>query len=167
MQAFISSSPALTEPERGSQIDELAKLSDTMERSMLLPTSDLISHAELYDESPELLTSTCSLHYLSRILTHASMVPILGGRPIHSPSLTQSVREHAEIALQQTVELAQHLRQFVKKHLDPTRLWPFTGYAAFVAGSVFMVRRYRTYCLMSPIFTFYHCAKIVSSMAPR
>ncbi|KAI9703034.1 MAG: hypothetical protein M1820_006025 [Bogoriella megaspora] len=138
VQAFISGSLALTEYERANQIDELEELSDTMERSMFLPTSDLISHAEKYDESPELLISACSLHYLSRILTHASMVPILGGRPVHSAALKQSVRENAKMALQQTIELAKQLHQFVKNHLDPTRLWPFTGYAAFVAGSVFM-----------------------------
>ena len=71
---------------------------------------------------------------------HASLVPILSGHPVDLPESRESVRKNAEIVLQQAKDFAALLRQFVAKDLDITRLWSFSGYGAFVAGSVFVVR---------------------------
>ncbi|OCK82499.1 hypothetical protein K432DRAFT_433461 [Lepidopterella palustris CBS 459.81] len=139
VQAFISDSPIRSKSQRTNQLNRLVELFDPIERSIHLLLTDLCSRAEFYDESPELLTSVCSIYHLSRLLMHASMVPILSVCPAESPASRESVRKNTEMVLQQATGFAELLQQFVAKDLDMTRLWPFSGYGAFVAGSVFVV----------------------------
>ncbi|KAI9744383.1 MAG: hypothetical protein M1818_001912 [Claussenomyces sp. TS43310] len=141
VQAFISDSSMRSNSQRTNQLSKLVELFDPIERSIHLPLTDLCSRAEFYDESPELLTSVCSMYHLSRLLMHASMVPILSGYPVESPTSRESVQKNAEMVLQQATEFAELLQQFFAKDLDMTRLWPFSGYGAFVVGNVFMVYR--------------------------
>jgi hypothetical protein len=128
---------------RANQLNKLIEFFDPIECSIQLPLRDLCSRAEFYDESPELLTSVCSMYYLSRLLMHASMVPILSGRPVESPAAGERVKKKVEMVLQQAIAFVELLQQLVSKDLDMTRLWPFSGYAAFVAGSVFVVHSSR------------------------
>ncbi|KAL9069590.1 MAG: hypothetical protein Q9157_006102 [Trypethelium eluteriae] len=138
VQAFISDSTMYSTAQRVDHLKKLIQLSDPIERSIHLPFTDLSSQAELFDETPELLTSVSSLYYLNRILMHASMVPILSGYPIEPPTSRELVQENAEMVLQHAIGFAGILQQFVERGLDMTRLWPFTGYGAFVVGSVFV-----------------------------
>lgn len=139
VQAFISDSPARPNCQRMNELNKLIELFNPIESSVQLPVTDLCSRAEFYDESPELLTSVCSMYYLSRLLLHASMVPIFSGCTLESPASKESVRENAAMVLEQATRFAELLQQFVGKDLDMTRLWPLSGYGAFVTGSVFMV----------------------------
>lgn len=118
---------------------KLIELFEPVDKSLQLPIMDLCSRAELYDESPELLVSVCTIYYRSKLLLHASMIPILSGC---SAALTsrESVLKNAEIVLRQAIEIAGVLQRLVTQDLDMTRLCPFSGHAAFVAGSVFLVR---------------------------
>lgn len=132
--------------QQSDQLNKLSELFGPVERSIRLPVTDLCSRAEFYDESPELLTSVCSMYYISRLLLYASMVPIFSACSSESPIPRDAVRKNAEIVLQQATEFVKLLQQFVAKDLDMTRLWPFSGYGAFVAGSVFMVRSSQYKC---------------------
>jgi hypothetical protein len=73
------------------------------------------------------------------------MISILSGC---SAALTsrESVLKNAEIVLQQAIGIAGLLQGLVVQDLDMTRLCPFSGHAAFVAGSVFLVR-YKSFTL--------------------
>ena len=124
--------------QRMNQFNKLAELFKPIERSLQLPLTDLVSRAEIYDESPELLTSVCSVYYLNRLSLHVSMVPILSGST-KSLAPAESVRENADIALKKAIEFSELLLQFVVNDLDITRLWPFSAYAAFMAGSILLV----------------------------
>ncbi|KAL9087904.1 MAG: hypothetical protein Q9165_006466 [Trypethelium subeluteriae] len=139
VQAFIAGSTMCSTSQRVDKLTKLIQLSDPFERSIQLPLTDLCSHAESYGETPELLTSVSSLYYLNRILMHASMVPIFSGYPAELPSSRGLVQEHAEMVLRYATGFSRLLQQFVEKNLDMTRLWPFSGYGAYVIGSVFMV----------------------------
>jgi hypothetical protein len=85
---------------------------------------------------------------------HASMITILSGcQFVDSPASRESVRKNTEMVFQQVAGFAELLKQFVAKDLDMTRLWPFSGYAAFVTGSVIVVRtgsRHKCYTHLSP-----------------
>jgi hypothetical protein len=70
---------------------------------------------------------------------HASMVPILSGHPLQSTS-RESTQDHIKIVLQQANEYVKILQQFAKHDLDLTRLWPISGYGAFMVGDVLVVR---------------------------
>jgi hypothetical protein len=137
--------------QRTPQLDKLVELFDPIERSIHLPLTDFCSRTKFYDKSPEILTSVCSMYYLSRLLMYASIVPILSGCPVESPASRESVRKNVEIVLQQAIAFVELLQQLVAKDLDMTRLWPFSGYTAFMAGSVFVVRssRYKCYTHLS------------------
>jgi hypothetical protein len=137
----------LSSSQQTDQLNKLVELFDPIKRSIQLPLTDICSRAEFYDESPELLTSVCSMYYMSRLLMHASMVPILSGRPVESPAAGESVRKNVEIVLQQATAFTELLQRFIARDLDLTMLWPFSGHAAFVAGSVLVVRSPRYQCL--------------------
>ena len=147
MQAFISDSAMRTNSQRTYQFDELNKLFGPIERSIQLTLTDLCSQAQFYDESPELLTSICSMYYLSRLLLHISMVPILSDCTMEAPASSGSVRYNSGMVLQLATEFSELLRQFTVKDLDITKLWPFSGYGAFVVGNVFLVRISRYKCI--------------------
>jgi hypothetical protein len=71
---------------------------------------------------------------------HVAMVPTFSGYHVDSATSEDAVQENLVMAVQQAIAFAELLHQFVAKGLDMTRLWPFTGYAAFIAGSVVVVR---------------------------
>lgn len=113
---------------------------EPIERSLELPLTDIYARAEFYNESPEILTSICSMYHLSRLLVHASMVPSLSGYPLEATDSGETVQQHTDAALRQASRFAELLQQFATKDSDMTRLWHFTGYGAFVVGSLFVVR---------------------------
>ncbi|KAI5868236.1 hypothetical protein GGS23DRAFT_544613 [Durotheca rogersii] len=139
VQVFISESSRFSSTQRTTKLEKLVKLFEPIELSLHLPLTDICARAEFYDESSELLTSVCSVYYLSRLLMHASMVPMLSGCAEELLDSRESVRGNLDLALQHACRFAALLQQFVAEDLDITRLWPFIGYGAFVAGSVFMV----------------------------
>ncbi|KAF2685877.1 hypothetical protein K458DRAFT_442200 [Lentithecium fluviatile CBS 122367] len=139
VQTFISGSPTRSTSQRTSDLNRLGELLDPLERSMQLPLTDLCSRAKFYEESPELLASVCSMYHLSRLLMHASMVPILSGQPTQSAASKESVQKNTELVLQQAVAFAELLHQLIERDLDITRLWPLSGYGAFMVGHVFVV----------------------------
>ena len=124
-----------------AHFNALLKLLDPIERSIGLPLTDMCSQARHYDQDPELLVSVCSVYYLSRLLLHASMVPVLSGCPVESPSAMEFVRVNASIVLEQALAFEKLLEQLIAHDLDVTRLWHFSGYGAFVTGTVFIVSR--------------------------
>ena len=131
--------------QKMNQFNKLAELFKPIERSLQLPLTDLVSRAEIYDESPELLISVCSLYYLNRLSLHISMVPILSGFN-KSSAPEESVRKNADMALEEAIAFSELLQQFVTNDLDTTRLWPFSAYTAFMAGSVLLVRIFNLWC---------------------
>jgi hypothetical protein len=54
--------------------------------------------------------------------------------------------KNVEMVLQQAIAFVELLQQLVAKDLDMARLWPFSGYSSFVAGSVFVVRSSQCEC---------------------
>jgi hypothetical protein len=111
---------------------------DPVEKSIRIPVTDINAQADFYDDTPELVVSVCSLYHFCRILIHASMVPILSGS-MESTHSREFVQQHADAALQQAVAYANLLQQIIIHDLDVTRLWPLSGYGAFVAARVLLV----------------------------
>ncbi|KAH6866264.1 hypothetical protein B0T10DRAFT_611926 [Thelonectria olida] len=141
VKTFITESPRRPSPQRTNQLEKLMDLFLPLQSSLGLSFGDICDRAESYNESPELLMSLCSMYHLSRLLLHASMVPILSGYPPDPADAGSSVQTHTEAALQQATGFVKLLQQFVAKGLDITRLWHFTGYGAFVVGRIFVVYR--------------------------
>lgn len=139
MRAFISNSSMRSNSERIHQLNEFNELFGPIERSIRLPLTDLCYQAELYDESPELLVSICSIYYFNRLLLHASMVPVLSDCCVESPDSSESVQYNSWMVLQLAIEFSELLQQFIAKDLDITKLWPFAGHVAFVTGNLFLV----------------------------
>jgi hypothetical protein len=125
--------------QQNDDFEAIENLLDRFERSMHMPINDLCSRAEAYHESPELLASICTMLHLSRLLLHASMVPFLSGSHSQSSISRDLVSEHVKIVLEQAVAYSKLLQELVTSDLDITRLWPMTGYGAFMVGSVFIV----------------------------
>jgi hypothetical protein len=67
------------------------------------------------------------------------MVPLFSGKHSHSSKSSESVQEHVAIVLQQAIAYAKLLQQFITRDLDITRLWPISGYGAYMVGNVFVV----------------------------
>ncbi|KAF2500912.1 hypothetical protein BU16DRAFT_185557 [Lophium mytilinum] len=138
VQAFISDSQMCSDLQRTNKLNRLVELFDPIKRSIGLPLTDICSRADFYDESPELLTSVCSMYYLSRLTLHAAMVPVLSDHPVESSTSKESVCKNAEIVFRQAIGFAELLQQFLAQDLDITKLWVVSGWGAFVAGSVFV-----------------------------
>jgi hypothetical protein len=145
VQAFKASNTSLSVLQRRNGIKAIEELFDPIERAMDMPITDLCSRAEAYEESPELLASICTMAHLSRLVLHASMVPLLSGTHTQSETSQESVQEHTRIVIQQAMAYVKLLQQFITCDLDITRLWPITGYGAFMIGNVFVVS-----CLFCP-----------------
>ena len=140
VQAFISDSSLHSNSQRAMKFNELVKLFEPIERTLHLSVTSICSLAEFYNENPELVTCVFSVYHLSRLLLHASMVPLLSGCSVGTPAERDSAQENNGAALQQAVSFVKLLQQVIANDLDITRLWPFIGYGAFVAGSVFVVK---------------------------
>jgi hypothetical protein len=117
VQAFISESPTCSIVQRKDDLPELDELFDPVKRSMHLPLADLCPSAKLYDESPDIVASVCSMSHLSRLLVHASMVPALSGRSYHPKASQESVRGHNTMVLRQAIEYVKLLLQFMESDL--------------------------------------------------
>ncbi|KAH8201682.1 hypothetical protein TruAng_004120 [Truncatella angustata] len=138
VKAFICEPLNSSDPQRTVQLNKLTELLDREGRSLNLPLTKLQARAEVYEESPELLTSVTSVYYLSQMLLYASRVPMFSGRFAESADSRKSVQQNGEMTFQHATGFAELLKQFASEDLDITRLWPFVGYATFVAGSVFV-----------------------------
>jgi hypothetical protein len=139
VQAFEASNASLSVLQRKNSIKALDNLFDPIERAMNMPIADLCSKAESYEESPELLASICTMAHLGRLLLHASMVPLLSGNHTQSASSQESVQGHTKIVIQQAMAYVKLLQQLITRDLDITRLWPISGYGAFMIGNIFVV----------------------------
>lgn len=139
MHVFIAEWRSLSCTQRTDRLQKLIRLLDSIESSLHLDPTQLHTQAEVYGESPELLTCVYSLYHLNRLLLHATVVPAISGCVTGSFLSPNSIRKHAETVLQQANALATLLQQFIAESLDVTRLWPLTGYGAFVASNIFMV----------------------------
>lgn len=132
-------SPALSNSQRRSKIDELFELVEPIHQALHLPLTDIESLAVSSHESPELLMSVCSVYYAISFLLHILMVPTLPKCTTESTGYESTSATKADMAFHQAISFAGLLRQFITKGFDITRLWPFVGYATFLAGSVFLV----------------------------
>lgn len=117
----------------------LDELFDSVESSIHLPIVDVCASAESYEESPEFLVSVCSLYHLSRLLIPAFEVMVFERRVLlvdatETPSAVCTRVVHA-----QAMGLVALLKQVIDAGLDITRLWPFTGFAAFMTGHIILV----------------------------
>jgi hypothetical protein len=141
VQAFISNNnTARSELHIRNDIDTLNELFVIVKGSMKISIADLRSRAEVFEESPELVASVCTMLHLSRLLMHASMIPILSGRPTQSSVPQRASSDHIKMVLHDADEYVKILQQIVKHNLDITRLWPISGYGSFMVGNVFLVR---------------------------
>ncbi|KAH7092166.1 hypothetical protein FB567DRAFT_516651 [Paraphoma chrysanthemicola] len=139
VQAFEARIASLSVLQQQNEVKTIDELFDPIELAMDIPIADLCSRAEVYEESPELLASICSMAHLSRLLLHASMVPLLSGHHTQSAMLQESMQAHTSMVIHQAMAYIKLLQQFIARNLDITRLWPITGYGAFTIGIVFVV----------------------------
>ncbi|KAF1975360.1 hypothetical protein BU23DRAFT_597899 [Bimuria novae-zelandiae CBS 107.79] len=139
VRAWVSHSRSLPISERLRELMRLDGLLEAVEQSMQLPIIDLSASAESPDESPELLVSFCSVYHLSRLLLPAFEVLVIEDRPLLLGEATDTPAGVCSgVVYAQAVAFTELLKQFIAKNLDITRLWPFTGYAAFMVGHVFL-----------------------------
>ena len=118
----------------------LDELFESVETSMHLPVMDLSATAESYDESPELVVSFCSLYHLSRLIVPAFEVTVTEQRLLLlSNNVDTASAVCTKVVFYQAMSFTGLLQQMLAKNMDITRLWPFTGYAAFFVGHVFLV----------------------------
>ncbi|KAI9697732.1 MAG: hypothetical protein M1820_007719 [Bogoriella megaspora] len=139
VRAFVSDPSMRLSSQRTDEFRKLSSLFTPLEPVILLFTTDLHRQANIYDESPELLIAVCTVYRLLELLLHASMIPILSGCAAESPSSKELVRESAEYVLQQATHIALLLQNCVDHNLDMTKLWPLSGYGAFVSATVFLI----------------------------
>lgn len=134
------------------------ELFDPIQCSLEMPPKDICARAVLYNESPELLASLCCMYHLCRLLVHASMVPSLSGCPLDPADAAEPIERHIEGALHQATAFVEIMQQFVDQSLDMTKLWHFTGYGAFVVGSLLVVRSAHIYATLVsiPCATWHH-----------
>jgi hypothetical protein len=140
VQAFTSDTTERSDLHLMNEISSLDELFATVEDSLQVPVTNLCARAKVYDESAELVASVCTMFHLSRLLMHASMVPMLSGRPNQSLCSPQTSLDHIKMVLQDAGEFVKILQQFEEHDLDLTRLWPMTGYGSFIVVNVLLVR---------------------------
>jgi hypothetical protein len=113
-----------------------------VEQSMHFPVEELFAKAKFYDESPEFLICVCSVHVLSRIFAEASKNQIVPGSfsPVFGGPPGLQHNSEGMVVLEQSLKFTELLQQLLANGLDVTRLWHVTGYVAFIAARVFLVR---------------------------
>jgi hypothetical protein len=121
-QAFIASKSTISEIQHKKDLEAIEQLLDRLESDLHIPIDNLCSRAEAYHDSPELLTSICTMVRLSRLLLHASIVPLLSGTTPNSSLSRVPMQEHVKLVLEQAVAYAQLLHEFVARDVDMTRL---------------------------------------------
>jgi len=150
VKEFISDLPTVLPAERISRFEKLVAHADLILYSSNLTITNLYSQAKFYDESPELLVSLYSAQLLSQLLLHASMASNLV-KMLPDPSETDALAQRcSRMALEYASTFAKLSQLVLEQKLDITRLWPLTGYGAFVVGKVFAVRTSRHYEPMMP-----------------
>lgn len=77
-----------------------------------------------------------SIYYVCMIFLHASVVPVLSGSATNKGLSPLVTKLSATTALSNAFAFAKMAKEYLRMQPDFTKLPPFVGYCAFVAGSV-------------------------------